>query len=42
MCKNIDTYLPSKKEEKYNTDIYDNIEFYVLDGEISQEKKEQI
>ena len=27
MCKNIDTYLPSKKEEKYNTDIYDNIEF---------------
>ena len=33
MCKNIDTYLSSRKEEKYNTDIYDNIEFIYTESD---------
>ena len=42
MCKNIDTYLSSKKEEKYNTDIYDNIELIFTEPEEFPENSEFI
>ena len=42
MCKNIDTYLSSKKEETYNTDIYDNIELIFTEPEEFPENSEFI
>ena len=42
MCKNIDTYLSSKKEEKYKTDIYDNIELIFTEPEEFPENSEFI
>ena len=33
MCKNIDTLLPSKKKEKYDTEIYDYIDLIITDPE---------
>ena len=42
MCKNIDTYLSSKKDEKYNTDIYDNIELIYNESEEFPENEDFI
>ena len=33
MCKNIDSLLPSKKKEKYDTEIYDYIDLIITDPE---------